>query len=76
MPREITHEPMILFLDQSAIKIISFDEGNGDMSSSFCAGTSLLNAFQKPRGVVLLTCSLVLSRGIMEVRTDMDDSST
>ena len=46
MPREITHEPMTLFLDQSAITIISFDEGDGDMSSSFSVGTSLLNSFQ------------------------------
>ena len=76
MPREITHEPMTLFLDQSAITIISFDEGDGDMSSLCSVGTSLLNAFQKPRGVALLTCSLILSRGIMEVRADMDDSST
>jgi len=96
MPREITYEPMTLFLDQSAIKTVSFEysrdtvieerlvdevanylmKGNGDRSSSFSAGTSPLNAFQKPGGVVLLTCSLVLSRGIMEVRADMDDSST
>ena len=67
---------MTLFLDQSLITIISFDEGDGDMSSLFSVGTSLLNAFRKPRGVSLLTCSLVLSRGIVEVRADMDDSST